>query len=291
MAWEYSDKVKDLFMKAITNKEESHFGTIENPDGTGSYGSIACGDAMVFFFKVKKDLVDPRKDVIIESKYKTFGCTSAIASSEALCLMIEEQKLTPIEAMKITSQDIVDFLGGMPTQKIHCSVMGTEVLKVAVSDWAKKRNIQLHGFEKSDVNDHDDGKMVCHCFGLSDNFIKKKVHDLNLQDPEDIKNTIKAGGGCGMCVNSPDGLNAIIQEVWGRKEKTTDDRQLLETKKIHESLLKEFEGQARTELNYVELVDIKDHVVYCIFENEQDKTRMEKYFHDHVDKKVVVIDV
>jgi len=291
MAWEYSDKVKNLFMKAITNKEGSHFGTIENPDGTGSYGSIACGDAMVFYFKVRKDSVDPRKDVIIESKYKTFGCTSAIASSEALCLMIEEQKLTPIEAMRITSQDIVDFLGGMPTQKIHCSVMGTEVLKVAVSDWANKRGLQLTGFEKNDKLDHDDGKMVCHCFGLSDNFIKRKVQDLKLQDPEDIKNTIKAGGGCGMCVNSPDGLNAIIQEVWGRKEKTPNDSQQIETRKIHEALLREFNGNAKVELNYVELVEIKDHMVYCIFENEQDKIRMEKYLHDHVDKKVIVIDV
>ncbi|OFZ46547.1 MAG: hypothetical protein A2381_02460 [Bdellovibrionales bacterium RIFOXYB1_FULL_37_110] len=291
MAWEYSDKVKDLFMKAITNKEQSHFGTIENPDGTGSYGSIACGDAMVFYFKVKKDSMDPKKDVIIEAKYKTFGCTSAIASSEALCLMIEAQKLTPIEAMKITSQDIVDFLGGMPTQKIHCSVMGTEVLKVAVSDWAKKRGLQLLGFENNDQPDHDDGKMVCHCFGLSDNFIKRKVHDLKLQDPEDIKNTIKAGGGCGMCVNSPDGLNAIIQEVWGRQVKVSDDKKLMETKKIHEALLREFENGAKTELNYVELVDIKDHMVYCIFENDQDKRKMEQYLHDRVDKKVVVIDV
>jgi NifU-like protein len=290
MAWEYSEKVKDLFMKAITNKDESHFGTIDNPDGTGSYGSIACGDAMVFYFKVQKDKVDPRKDIIIESKYKTFGCTSAIASSEALCIMIEEQKLTPIDAMKITSKEIVDFLGGMPTQKIHCSVMGTEVLKVAVSDWAKKRGLTLAGFEKSH-DDHDEGKMVCHCFGLSDTFIKKKVQDLKLQDAEDIKNSIKAGGGCGMCVNSPDGLNAIIQEVWGKTKKNPDNSQALETQKIHKALLEAFEGDAKNVLNYVELVDIKDHMVYCIFENEQDKISMEKYLHDHIDKRVVVIDV
>ncbi len=84
MAWEYSDKTKQLFQDALTHKEGTHLGEIKNADAIGEDGSIVCGDAMKLFFNVAKDKDDPTKDQIIEIKYQTFGCTSAIASSEAL---------------------------------------------------------------------------------------------------------------------------------------------------------------------------------------------------------------
>jgi NifU-like protein len=112
MGWDYSEKTKQLFIDAIERKPGTHIGEIENPDGLGEHGSIACGDALRFTFRVERDPVDPLRDVITEARYLTFGCTSAIAASEALCAMIEGKRLTPIEALKITNEDIVDYLDG-----------------------------------------------------------------------------------------------------------------------------------------------------------------------------------
>jgi NifU-like protein len=142
MAWQYSEKTKRIFMDAVQGKPGTHLGEIEDADGVGQHGSIVCGDALKFTFRVKKD-PDPLKDVITEAKYLTFGCTSAIAASEALCALIEGHNLTPIQALQIKNQDIVDFLEGLPQQKIHCSVMGAEALEAAVVDWAQKRGVDL----------------------------------------------------------------------------------------------------------------------------------------------------
>src|SRR5512137_775653 len=108
MGWEYSEKTKQLFMDAVHGKPGTHMGEVENPDGMGEHGSIACGDAMRFTFHVDRHHTDPTLDVITEAKYLTFGCTSAIASSEALCAIIEQGHFTPIQALKIQNKDIVD---------------------------------------------------------------------------------------------------------------------------------------------------------------------------------------
>ena len=88
MAWEYSEKTKKLFMDAVHGKPGTHMGEIENADGMGEHGSISCGDAMRFTFRVERDAENPTRDVITEARYLTFGCTSAIAASEALCQII-----------------------------------------------------------------------------------------------------------------------------------------------------------------------------------------------------------
>ena len=131
MAWEYSEKTKQLFMDVVHGKPGTHMGELENPDGIGEHGSVACGDSMRFTFRVERDPTDATRDVITEARYLTFGCTSAIAASEALCTMIETGRYTPIEALNIHNQDIVEFLDGLPEQKIHCSVMGAEALEAA----------------------------------------------------------------------------------------------------------------------------------------------------------------
>ena len=109
MAWEYSEKTKRIFMDAVQGKPGTHLGEIEDADGAGQHGSIVCGDALKFTFRVRRN-EDPLKDIITEAKYLTFGCTSAIAASEALCALIEGHELTPIAALQIKNQDIVDFL-------------------------------------------------------------------------------------------------------------------------------------------------------------------------------------
>ena len=145
MGWNYSEKTKQMFMDAVHGKPGTHLGEVENPDGMGEHGSIACGDAMRFTFRVKRHETEPHKDIITEARYLTFGCTSAIAASEALCKLIEQQNFSPIEALKITNADIVDELDGLPTQKIHCSVMGAEALEAAVYNWSQRRGVDLGG--------------------------------------------------------------------------------------------------------------------------------------------------
>ncbi|MBF0298154.1 MAG: iron-sulfur cluster assembly scaffold protein [Oligoflexia bacterium] len=219
MVWQYSNKTKQLFMDAVQGKAGTHLGEIQNPDGTGEHGSIACGDAMRFSFRVKKHDSDPLQDIITEVKYLTFGCTSAIASSEALCALIEQKQHTPLTALKITNKDIADYLDGLPDQKIHCSVMGAEALEDAVIDWAQKRGVNLkpYGINIHRQNlEEDHGKVICQCFSLTNTYIRKKIIELNLHSITDITNAIKAGGACGSCHHSPGGLQDLLDEIWGR---------------------------------------------------------------------------
>ena len=172
MAWDYSEKTKQIFMDAVLGKPGTHLGEIENPDGFGEHGSIACGDALRFTFRVQRHPTDPAQDLITECRYLTFGCTSAIAASEALCALIKEAHYTPIQALKITNQDIVNYLGGLPSQKIHCSVMGAEALEAAVFNWAQKRGVDLaaHG-ALLHTQDDNDGRIVCKCFNITELFL------------------------------------------------------------------------------------------------------------------------
>ena len=216
MGWDYSEKTKQLFLDAVHGKPGTHLGEIENPDGLGEHGSIACGDALRFTFRVEKN-EDPLKDVIVEARYLAFGCTSAIAASEALCCIIEGQKTTPIEALKITNADIVEFLEGLPQQKIHCSVMGAEALEAAVRDWAKKRGVDLAALGiVAHAEAEDEGRIVCKCFGVTEPYIRRKVKELNLRTIADITNAIKAGGACASCHHSPGGLQDILDDIWGK---------------------------------------------------------------------------
>ena len=219
MPWDYSEKVLQLFRDAMAAKAGTHMGSIDDPDGIGSHGSLSCGDALEFAFKVDATEPDPRRQKIVQARYRTFGCTSAIASSEALCALIEEKGLTPIQALKITNADIVDYLDGLPAQKLHCSVMGAEALQAAVADWAHKRNIPLSELGLDAIpTGEDEGRIVCRCFNLTEPFIRRKVRELNLKTIGDITNAIKAGGACTACHHEPGGLQDILDDTWGRSD-------------------------------------------------------------------------
>jgi NifU-like protein len=216
MPWNYSDKVLKLFMDAVKGEAGTHMGELEDPDGFGEHGSIVCGDTLRFTFRVERHPTDPTRDVITQARYLTFGCTSAIAASEALCTLLEEQRKTPIEALQITNQDLIDFLDGLPEQKIHCSVMGAEALQKAVADWAGKRGVDLaEWLPDMALGNEDEGRIVCNCFSVTEPYLRRKIKELRLKSIAEITNALKAGGACTVCHHVPGGLQDLLDEIWG----------------------------------------------------------------------------
>ena len=120
----YNEKV----MAAFSNPK--NVGEIENPDGIGTVGSAACGDIMQITLKIEND-------VIIDAKFKTFGCAAAIATSSTATEMVKG--MTVDEALKLTNARVVEILGGLPAQKIHCSVLAEEAIKAAIEDYKSKK--------------------------------------------------------------------------------------------------------------------------------------------------------
>ena len=274
MPWNYSDKVLKLFKDAVNGETGTHMGELENPDGFGEHGSIVCGDTLRFTFRVERHPTDPTRDIITQARYLTFGCTSAIAASEALCTLLEEQGKTPIEALQVSNQDLIDFLEGLPEQKIHCSVMGAEALQKAVADWASKRGVDLaellpelaHG-------DEDEGRTVCNCFSVTEPYLRRKIKELGLQSIAEITNALKAGGGCTACHHAPGGLQDLLDEIWGVKPvdqvevAASHTGEQLSPYQLGQKVETAIEAVVRPLLQDeggdIELVDIKGDKIYC----------------------------
>jgi NifU-like protein len=194
--WEYTDKVMEFFHNprnqgTITEKGQGQAIT------TGEVGSIACGDALRLHLKI-----DEATQIIVDARFQTFGCASAIASSSALTELLVGKTLD--EALSLTNKEIADFLGGLPEEKMHCSVMGQEALEAAIFNY---RGIPL------DNHEDDEGALICRCFGVSDARIRRIVLENDLTTAEQVTNYVKAGGGCGSCLADIDDLIAdIVQE-------------------------------------------------------------------------------
>ena len=182
--WDYTEKVMDHF------RNPRNVGVVPDPDGVGEVGSLACGDALKLTFKLGAD------GRIADVKFQTFGCASAIASSSALTEIVKGMTLD--EAAKVTNQDIAEYLGGLPEQKMHCSVLGREALEAAIE------NHRTGGKVKRILA----GKVICHCFGVTEEEIERVVRENRLTTVEQVTDYCKAGGGCGKC--KPD-IEAIIR--------------------------------------------------------------------------------
>ena len=188
----YSEKVMEHFMNP------RNVGEIENADGIGEVGNAKCGDIMKMYLKIDDGIIS-------DIKFKTFGCASAIASSSALTEIIKGMTLE--EAENVSNKDIADFLGGLPEQKMHCSVMGREALEAAIENYRTGKDV------KRDAQ----SKIICTCFGVTEGEIARVIRENGLSSVEQVTNYCKAGGGCGGCHSD---IEAILQRL-GAKEQPT----------------------------------------------------------------------
>jgi len=241
--WEYTDKVRDHFFNP------RNVGEIEDADGVGEVGSLACGDALKLTFKLDEN------GKIKDARFKTFGCASAIATSSVLTEMIKGKTLE--QAAKVTNRDIADYLGGLPEQKMHCSVMGREALEAAIE------NYKTGGKKKHEL----EGRVVCTCFGVTEKEIERVIRENDLTTVEQVTNYCKAGGGCGGCRGE---IEKIIERMQGEriKEKAmaapTKGQKLTNIQKIQsiqQTINEQIRPALRADGGNIELIDVDGNKV------------------------------
>lgn len=244
--WDYTEKVMDHF------RNPRNVGFLADADGVGEVGSVSCGDALRLMFKL-----DPQGR-IQDVKFQTFGCTSAIASSSVLTEMIKGKTLE--QARTITNQEIADALGGLPAQKMHCSVMGRDALLAAIEDYSKKKDIQVPASPKTE------GRLVCACFGVTEEEIERTIRENRLTSVEQVTNYTKAGGGCGGC--HPE-IEFLLQRVNGERPKPLPialgvKKKLTTIQKlqlIQETIDREIRPSLQKDNGDIELIDLDGHLV------------------------------
>ena len=249
--WNYTDKVHDHFLNP------RNVGSIENADAVGEVGSLACGDALKLYLKIERGQT-AAEDRIVDAKFQTFGCASAIASSSVLTELIIGK--TVDEALKVTNQDIAETLGGLPKEKMHCSIMGQEALEAAIANWRGGSAKPLH----------HEGQIVCKCFGVTDETIIRAIKENHLTTLEEVTNYTKAGGACGLCHGE---IQKILDETLGKtpmaclteikpvKRMTNVQRMQL----VMQTLDEVVRPRLRQDGGDVELVDLDGKVVYVAF--------------------------
>lgn len=245
--WDYTDKLKDHFFNP------RNVGEIEDPDGIGEVGSLACGDALKLTFKLDEN------GRIKDAKFKTFGCASAIATSSVLTEMIKG--LTLDEVAKVTNKDIADYLGGLPEQKMHCSVMGREALEAAIESY------RSGGKKKHEL----EGNVICTCFGVTDKEIERVIRENNLTTVEEVTNYCKAGGGCGGCKGE---IEKIIEKMQGEKvraklavvhQRGGKLTNIQKIQLIQQTINEQIRPALRTHGGNIELIDLEGNKVIVAF--------------------------
>ena len=275
--WDYTEKVREHFL------HPRHVGEVPNPDLDATVGNITCGDALRLTAKLDA------QGRVAEAKFQTFGCASAIASSDALIDLVLGKTLDEIS--KVTNDDIAAYLGGLPEAKMHCSVMGMEALQKALAHY-RKQPFELE----------DEGKVVCHCFGVTDKLIEKVVREQNLHSVEEVTHFTKAGGGCGGCHRE---IEEIIARVHGQpapkvEAKPAPMTNLQRINRIQEVLQSEIRPLLQADGGDVELVDVdgknvqvafRGHCAWCPVSDVTLKGSVEAKLRELVDPEIVVVDV
>ncbi len=239
--WDYSEKVMDHY------RNPRNVGKIDDADAVGSAGSLACGDQLKIYLKIKNGIVT-------DAKFQTFGCGSAVASSSILTEMIIGKPIS--EVRKITNKDIADQLEGLPPEKMHCSVMGYEALEDALQGYEDYQDLE-------DIRADEDKKqkIVCTCFGITENVIWDAIKQNGLTTVEEITNYTKAGGACGKCK----GLIQDIIDTYYKKEESKKTEGLSPAQrilKINSIIENQISPELQKDGGDITLVDIDGNKVY-----------------------------
>lgn len=233
--WNYTETVHDHFL------HPHNVGPMDDANAIGEVGSLACGDALKLYLKISKD------GVIEKASFETFGCASAIASSSVLTDMIIGK--TVEEALKLTNKDITNALGGLPKQKMHCSVMGQEALEAAIRSWKGEPAVS---------HAHEEGKLVCKCFGVTDEQIKQAIRENGLKTVEEVTDYTKAGGACGECLDEIAEILAHELKIQPREE-LKPKRKMTNVQRM-QKVLQVIDNEIRPKLQAdggdIELVDV-----------------------------------
>ena len=179
--WLYTEKVRDHFVNprnVLFDEREYEY------DGMGITGNIKCGDQMIVFIQVDKE-----KQIITDCKWKTYGCASALASTSMLSEMVKGMDLD--KAFNLTPKDIAEELGGLPENKIHCSVLGDKALRLAISDYYEKDG-------QADKVVKDEAQIVCECMEVTDHEIEEAVLE-GVRTMLELQEKTKLGTTCGEC--------------------------------------------------------------------------------------------
>ena len=193
--WLYSDTVKEHFTnpRNVLLDDESSFAA----DAKGQTGNIKCGDHMQMLLKIDND-------IITDVRWKTYGCASAIASTSMLSEMIKGMSIE--DAYKIQPEDLVERLGGLPSFKIHCSVLGDKALRAAIDDHLSKTGRQ--GMLKEEAT------VICHCMGITDKDIENAYQN-GARDWEALQQATKIGTVCGSCKDKAMELLHGFEHIYG----------------------------------------------------------------------------
>ena len=232
--WDYSEKVMEHY------RNPKNVGAIDDANAIGEAGSLACGDMLKLYLKVDE------KGIITDAKFQTFGCGSAVASSSVLTEMVIGKNIE--EAKKITNKQIADELGGLPPEKMHCSVMGHEALEAAIANY--------YGEE---VNTCPEEKIICLCAFKSENELKKEIREKGLKSVEDVVNETGAGGGCGRC---HDAIKVLLRE---NDKPSIDLNTMSKTQqiiKINNVIERFIADELRKDGGDIELVDVDGTKIY-----------------------------
>lgn len=277
--WNYTQAVHDHFL------HPHNVGAMEDANAVGEVGSLACGDALKLYLKIND------KDIIEKASFQTFGCASAIASSSVLTDMIVGMPVE--EALKITNKDITNALGGLPKQKMHCSVMGQEALEAAIKNWKGEAH-EAHG--------HDEGKLVCKCFGVTDEQIKRAIRDNGLKTVEEVTEYTKAGGACGECLNEIAEILAYELKQEPASEKKPEKRMtnVQRMQKVLDVIDNEIRPKLAADGGDIELVDVDGKRISVSLHGRCSQCRssevtirnlVEKMLRDHVEPDLIVEEV